>query len=288
MNSNTIILLSTGIFASTFGVYVAVRLIKRYTTSPENILVRSRGDIEMTDYIEPIRGQQSYNYHDLLAQPSPIHDRIPNYGRIPSYWSGNPPSYQTVDRVNCPLEDYINLDYILIWFILGVLLFFLVNYFWSKFLNSKSQTVFTNGISTEEITFRNNYQEILSSKLNKDNGGFFLNFGEIEIQNLRHGWTEEDIKIWLNSLNDPDYNVTIEILTDLTVIRPDWKLFSKEFIVNYNSNHNLIVLLIHDQLLELYNSIDIYSNYTIVIHYIPLTKTDFSFIESYYSKRERR
>jgi hypothetical protein len=85
MNSNTIILLSTGIFASTFGVYVAVRLIKRYTTSPENILVRSRGDIEMTDYIEPIRGQQSYNYHDLLAQPSPIHDRIPNYGRIPSY-----------------------------------------------------------------------------------------------------------------------------------------------------------------------------------------------------------
>jgi len=61
--------------------------------------------------------------------------RVPSYwsgnGRLPSYFSdGNPPSYhlyQPVDRINCPLEDYIfeNLDYILI-LILFCVLFLLI------------------------------------------------------------------------------------------------------------------------------------------------------------------
>jgi hypothetical protein len=238
------------------------------------------------NYIEPT--QAINNNLDFLGPQYPTYARVSNhtsyYERFSSY--GNPPSYQTIESINCPLEDYINLDHIWISFILGLLFLLLVNYY--ILTKSNSQMIFTKGISTEVITFRKNYQQVLSSKLNKGDRGFFINFGEIQNLILRHGWTEEVIKVWLDSLNDQDYSVTIEILTDLTVIRPDWILFSKEFIVNYNSNPILITLLINDQLLELYNTIDIYSHYSIVIHYIPLTKTDFNFIESYYSKRERR
>jgi len=139
MKSNVIILLSTGTFAATFGSYVVIRLLRKYTPSPVNTLQRS-GDIELGDYIQSTQPEQINNYPDLLALPSAIYDRIPNYtpyygnsSRVPSYWSGNgrlpsyfsggnPPSYhsyQPVDRINCPLEDYIfeNLDYIL-WLIL--------------------------------------------------------------------------------------------------------------------------------------------------------------------------
>lgn len=175
---------------------------------------------------------------------------------------------------------------IFILFILGILFFFLLNYYILS--NSNSQNVFTNGISTEVITFRNNYQEILSSKLNKGDRGFFLNYGEIQKETLKHGWGGEDIKVWLESLNDQDYNVTIEIISDTSPINSNWKMFSKEFIVNYNSENFLITFLITDQLLNLYKSIDIDTNYTITIYYIPLTKTDFTFIESYFMKRERR
>lgn len=289
-HSQAWIIIGTASFAATFGVFVAIRRINYYTTTPVNTLVR-RGDIELGDYIEPVRGQQTYNYTDLLAQPSPIHERIHDYGRVPSYFSGgNPPSYysyQPIDRwnINSSLEDSINPDYILISFILGVLFIILVKYY---ILNTNSHMVFTKGISTEVITFRNNYQEILSSKLNKGDRGFFLNYGEIQNLILKHGWSEEDIKVWLDSLNDQDYNVTIEILSDLSAIHTEWRLFSKEFVINYNSNHILIALLINDQLVNLYNLIDIDSNYTVVIHYVPLTRTDFTFIESYYIKRERR
>jgi len=65
-------------------------------------------------------------------------------------------------------------------------------------------------------------------------------------------------------------------------------MFSKEFVVNYNSNYFIIALLINDQLLNLYKSNDIDTNYTVIIHYVPLTKTDYYFTESYYTKRDRR
>jgi hypothetical protein len=71
-HTDVIILISTGLFASTFGVYAIIRVIKQYTRPPVNMLERS-GDIELVDYIE-----HSTNYQDLLVPP-------PIYGRIPSY-----------------------------------------------------------------------------------------------------------------------------------------------------------------------------------------------------------
>lgn len=91
-----------------------------------NTLVRS-GDIELLDYIEPTRPQQIYNYPDLLES---THERFSNYvsyERAPSYWSGSPPSYQTVDRwnINSCLENSINLEFIL-WLILFFMLIVLI------------------------------------------------------------------------------------------------------------------------------------------------------------------
>ena len=68
------------------------------------------------DYIEPTRPQQIFNYPDLLES---THERFSNsvgYGRVPSM----PPSYHTVDRwnINSCLENSINLEFILIIFIL--------------------------------------------------------------------------------------------------------------------------------------------------------------------------
>lgn len=105
-------------FSSTVGVYAAIRYTNLHTRPPVNTLQRS-GDIELVDYIEPTRPQQIFNYPDLLESHgrfSYYYDRISDYGRVPSYRTGTPPIYQSVDRLNiiCPLEDYINLDYILI------------------------------------------------------------------------------------------------------------------------------------------------------------------------------
>lgn len=204
-------------FSSTVGVYAAIRYINLHTRPPVNTLVRS-GDIELVDYIQPTRPQQIYNYPDLLESHGTIsyyYERISDYGRVPSYRSGTLPIYQSIDglNINCCLENNINLFDILIAFILGVLFFFLVNYCIFKLSKTNSRTVFINGISTEVITFRNNYQEILSSKLNKGDQGFFINYGEVHKEILKYGWTEEDIKVWLESLNEQDYNVTIEILS---------------------------------------------------------------------------
>ena len=253
------------------GTFVTIKLIKKLSRAPVNTLVRS-GDIELVDYIEPTRPQGIYNY-DLFQ---------PTYERVGSM----PPSYHTVDRwyISSWSESAINLDFLIIF----VCLIILIIIFKLKLSNTNSRTVFTEGISTEIITFRNDYQQLLSSKLNKGDQGFFINYGEVHKEILKHGWSEEDIKVWLESLNEQDYNVTIEILSDISPIHPQWKMFSTEFIVNYNSNYTIIAFLINDHLLNLYKSTDIYTNYTVIIHYAPLTKSDFSFSESYFRKRNRR
>jgi hypothetical protein len=79
-----IIIVATLTFASTVGVYAAIRYIKLHTRPPMNTLVRS-GDIELPDFIEPTHPQQIYNYPDLLESQYPIYDRISEYGRVPSY-----------------------------------------------------------------------------------------------------------------------------------------------------------------------------------------------------------
>jgi hypothetical protein len=76
---------------------------------------------------------------------------------------------------------------IIIAYILGVILFFLVNYCFLKFSKIKNSSIFTNGISSEIITFKDNYQEILSSKLNRDDEGYFIDFGSVNKVILKHG-----------------------------------------------------------------------------------------------------
>lgn len=148
-HQETIWVVATVCFASTFGVFATIRYIKLHTRPPVNTLVRS-GDIELVDYIEPTRPQQIYNYPDLLES----HGRFSDYyGRVQSYWSGTPPSYQTVDRgyINCCLENNIDLFDIIIAFILGVLFFFLVNYCILKLskINSKTEFYFTDSYFTK-------------------------------------------------------------------------------------------------------------------------------------------
>jgi hypothetical protein len=99
------------------GTFIAIKTINKLSRPPVNTLTRSHGDIELGNYIEP-----DYSYYpDLLESPAPTYytGQYP-----PSYFSGgNPPSFNTIDRINCPLEDYINLDYILL---LVILLCFLI------------------------------------------------------------------------------------------------------------------------------------------------------------------
>jgi hypothetical protein len=111
-HSDIIIIVVTATFASTFGVYAAIRVINRHTRPPVNTLVRS-GDMELVDYIEP-----STNYPDLL-EPQQIY----YYDRVHIM----PPSYHTVDRfnINSCLENAINLEFIL-WLILFFMLILLI------------------------------------------------------------------------------------------------------------------------------------------------------------------
>jgi hypothetical protein len=124
-HSDIIIIVATLSFTSTFGVYVAIRKIKQYTRPTINTLQRS-GDVELMDYIEPVRPQQTYNPQDLFEPVFPIYERFSvNYERLPSYRTDTIPSYHTEDRliINSCLENCVNLDFILIIFIL---VFFLI------------------------------------------------------------------------------------------------------------------------------------------------------------------
>lgn len=127
-HSDIIIIVVTLTISSTLGVYAAIRVVNQYTRPPVNTLIRS-GDIELVDFIEPMRPQEIYNYPDLLVQQFPI------YGRIPS---GVPPSYRTVDGyyINSCLENSFNSD-IILWLISSFILVLfiremIISYYFSK------------------------------------------------------------------------------------------------------------------------------------------------------------
>jgi|SRR5882757_171881 len=76
-----------GFISVPLGTFVTIKLIKKLSRAPVNTLVRS-GDIELVDYIEPTRPQQTFNYPDLLESHGRIsyyYERISDYGRVPSY-----------------------------------------------------------------------------------------------------------------------------------------------------------------------------------------------------------
>jgi hypothetical protein len=145
--SHTDIIIITGIcfISSTVGVYAVLKYINLHTRPPINSLIRSSGDIELQDYIEPsgdfservlssfsANPPSYYNTLDLL-QPQQVHisERVPSY--IPTYSTTDPFSItnscfedslnlQTFPEyyIHCCLEDSINLNYIFL-FILFIM-----------------------------------------------------------------------------------------------------------------------------------------------------------------------
>ena len=94
-HTDLIIIISIIGLSSTVGVWVLVRKISQYTPTPHNVLMRSGGDIELTDYIEP-------------AQPLPIY--------YPSGWLQEPINWiesNRVDSINVPtVIEGLNSDHI--------------------------------------------------------------------------------------------------------------------------------------------------------------------------------
>lgn len=87
---------------------------------------------------------KNFNYPNLLESHgrfSYYYERFSDYGRVPSYRTGTPPIYQSIGRlnINCCLENNINLFYILIAIILGILL---VRYCIFRLSKTNSQTYF--------------------------------------------------------------------------------------------------------------------------------------------------
>jgi len=108
---DVILIIVTVSISSTLGVYLVWRCINQHTNPPINSLTRRSGDIEL-QYIEP----STNNTLDLL-QPQRVYnsninscleDSI-NLQRSQSYWSCNPPSYNST-TINSCLEDSINLQ----------------------------------------------------------------------------------------------------------------------------------------------------------------------------------
>jgi hypothetical protein len=95
------------------GTFIAIKTINKLSRPQVNTLTRTRGDIEL-DYIDPAQPGRVYQPLDMV---NPNYESYNWSDRVPSYFSGNPPSYQTIDRsyIHSSLEN--NLDYIL-WIIL--------------------------------------------------------------------------------------------------------------------------------------------------------------------------
>jgi hypothetical protein len=259
------------------GTFSAIKLIKKLTIPPVNNLNR-RGDIELVDYIEPARPDYAYqpldvvnpNYMNYESYNWPDRvftlwsDRVPTYysrGPAPSYYSGgNPPSFNTIDRtfINSSLENNINLNLYFILIIILFLVFIIVIFYYKPIDNKlidnkpiKYKPILTKNISTEDITFSYQYQQIHKGKN--------LLYGRYYSYILFSTWTIFDIQQWMNTFDDIDYFVTIELIGNSfpnSNINNARLILSWEFIVNKGSSPVLISTLIKtqtDQLIEIFN-----------------------------------
>lgn len=163
---------------------------------------------------------------------------------------------------------------LLVSIIFAYLIFFLLNYFLFKFDKVKSHSIFTEDISTESITFTKNYQEILGSQLEKGTK-FNITLEKLHYLHLSKDWGITDIKLWIESLENRDNIISIEVISNnyenLTANTPRI-ILSKEFMVNNKSDPVLISRLIVDQLIIFSNLFNIDNNdkYSILIHFSSL------------------
>jgi hypothetical protein len=162
----------------------------------------------------------------------------------------------------------------IIFFILGIFAFLFGEYLYFKYSKIQKDFIFTEGISTDIITWTKNYQELLTARLGL-NDPYFISYGEKSIYILPKYWTVFDIKTWLESLNDKDYVLIIELILKNTEELPknDYRIvLSSEFMVNNHSNPNLISTLISNQLEKVYNMFNSKKddNHYVLIHVIEL------------------
>jgi len=129
---------------------------------------------------------------------------------------------------------------ILIPFISGSLFYFVVKYIIFKYSLYKNTHLFTKDISKNEITFVEDYQRILQNKLG-ENPGYFVIHAKTKYYLMKEDWSVYDIKDWLDSLNDIDYSVRIEILSKTFegLFEKDL-IIEKEIIINNQSDPVLI------------------------------------------------
>lgn len=147
---------------------------------------------------------------------------------------------------------------LLLSFFLGIIFFFLVEYLSFIYFNKDERIVFTKGISCSEITFTNDYQELLSVRLGND-AGYHILYKETYYHILNSYWTLFDIIDWLKSLDEQDYAITFTLVS-----KGSNELFSnypriilnKEFMVNKYSDPATISTLLKTELENLYNMFD--------------------------------
>jgi hypothetical protein len=270
-HSDIIIIVVTLTISSTLGVYAAVNVIKKYTRPIENVLQRPISDIE----IGGNRYVRTQDYPDLLVEPSRIYERFSTYP--PSYFTGNPPEYPYLDRyfINSNFENSINFSWIIL-----VILVFLVFLISLVYLNKNPNNfpIFSNDISTQEITYTSKYQVIHKEKK-------LITYGNYYTYILFSNWTIFDIKEWMGTFDDIDYAVTIELIGES--YPPDFNynnprlILSWEFIVNKGSSPVLISTHIKkqsDKLIDLFD-LEFNNDYS-----GDKPNISISFTELYYSK----
>jgi hypothetical protein len=166
---------------------------------------------------------------------------------------------------------------LIIYFILGALFFFIIDIISFKYFETYDNIILTKGISTDEITFTNDYQELLSIRLGND-VGYYVTYGKSGCHILLHYWSVFDIKNWIDSLNEQDYAVTIELISKdkagLYLNNPR-VILSGEFMVNRYSDFTLISSLLSSQIENFYKVFNIENevDHYIIIHYISLRAT---------------
>jgi hypothetical protein len=163
---------------------------------------------------------------------------------------------------------------IIISFLLGAILFFIIEYLSYKFFEKKNKTIFTQGISDNEITFTKDYQEILTAQLGEKTP-YHVIHEKVFCKVLYFHWTIFDIKNILESLKDQDYAISLEYIgldIDPISINKPRIILSKEFIINKHSNPIIISSLISNQVKYIHNILGVEVDHCIMMWFSPLIK----------------
>jgi hypothetical protein len=107
-----IIICVLAFIAVPLGTFITIKTINKLSRPPVNALNRT-ADIELVDYIEPSQPLNTFypNQIDLVNNQFSVLERIsyaPTYytgSNPPFYQSGTLPRYQSVETINCMLEN---------------------------------------------------------------------------------------------------------------------------------------------------------------------------------------